>query len=292
LADPAAPNLRWKAGLPGGYLLEVVMREITKDYYERLYQELTVKVAWKPLACTIAERIWSEQDLYQGAVNSLEGSAFHRVPWIFVALVHQMEAGGNFHRQILNGEFWNQKTSLWPSGLGPWASWRQAARDGLVFHLNEEDRWDGIADLGYQLERWNGLGYADRGLHSPYLVSGSEQGDGVGKFVRDGVYDPAASSKQVGAYVILKVLCEIFDPPLSRLGFIEGPTQPFCPPFPIIYDPDGSRRSLVVKRMQEHLNGMSDEFGLASPPLVVDGWAGQKTSALFEQVYGQPLVKR
>jgi hypothetical protein len=52
------------------------------------------------------------------------------------------------------------------------------------------------------LERYNGLGYASRGLPSPYIWSGTDQYKS-GKYIRDGVYDPNAVDRQLGCAGLL-----------------------------------------------------------------------------------------
>ena len=56
-----------------------------------------------------------------------------------------------------------------------------------------------------KLEEYNGLGYAARGLPSPYLWSGTDQYKS-GKYVRDGVYDPNAVDSQFGCAGLLKAM--------------------------------------------------------------------------------------
>jgi hypothetical protein len=55
------------------------------------------------------------------------------------------------------------------------------------------------------LEAYNGWGYVKKGINSPYLWSGTNHYTS-GKYVRDGVFDPRAVSKQLGAVCMLKEL--------------------------------------------------------------------------------------
>src|SRR4029077_15766876 len=54
-----------------------------------------------------------------------------------------------------------------------------------------------IGPLLTKLEEYNGLGYAARGVPSPYVWSGTDQYRS-GKYVRDGIYDPNAVDSQPG----------------------------------------------------------------------------------------------
>ena len=53
-----------------------------------------------------------------------------------------------------------------------------------------------------KLEEYNGLGYASRGVPSPYVWSGTDRYRS-GKYVRDGVYDPNTVDSQLGCAGLL-----------------------------------------------------------------------------------------
>ncbi|CCE04148.1 conserved hypothetical protein [Bradyrhizobium sp. STM 3843] len=55
------------------------------------------------------------------------------------------------------------------------------------------------------LEQYNGLGYARRGVPSPYVWAGTNQYQS-GKYVRDGVYDPAVVDRQLGCAGLLMAM--------------------------------------------------------------------------------------
>jgi len=55
------------------------------------------------------------------------------------------------------------------------------------------------------LEEYNGLGYASRGVPSPYVWSGTDQYRS-GKYVRDGDYDPNAIDSQPGCAGLLMAM--------------------------------------------------------------------------------------
>ena len=71
------------------------------------------------------------------------------------------------------------------------------------------------------LEQYNGLGYAARGLPSPYLWAGTDQYR-AGKYVRDGVYDFHAVDSQAGCAGLLLAL-RALDP---TVGFAGVPVAP------------------------------------------------------------------
>jgi len=156
-------------------------------YYENLFKTMVVLPDWEA-------RIGQAIRLI--GINSHRYSGFG-IPWQYVGILHYLEAGCRFDRQILNGQPWNQRTTIAPIGKGPWESWGGSTTAALKHrHIR------GLADL----EAWNGWGYARRNVNSPYLWSGSNHGIGTGKYVADGKYDPAAVSKQLGAAVLLHAL--------------------------------------------------------------------------------------
>ena len=66
------------------------------------------------------------------------------------------------------------------------------------------------------LEGYNGLGYASRGVPSPYLWAGTNQYK-AGKYVRDGVYDPSHVDVQPGCAGMLLAMMKI-DPSIKMTG--------------------------------------------------------------------------
>lgn len=132
------------------------------------------------------------------------------VPWDVIAVIHYRESSGSFAGVLHNGEKiigTGKKTTLVPKGRGPFSSWEQAAVDALMnchpFAGKNKD-WSiaGTLDL---LERYNGLGYRNKGLPSPYLWAGTDQYV-KGKYVADGKYDPNFVDQQLGVAALLMKL--------------------------------------------------------------------------------------
>jgi hypothetical protein len=55
------------------------------------------------------------------------------------------------------------------------------------------------------MEQYNGLGYAYKGLPSPYVWSGTDQYT-KGKYIRDKVFDPNVVDKQLGVAGLIRSL--------------------------------------------------------------------------------------
>jgi lysozyme family protein len=134
-----------------------------------------------------------------------------RIPWHFIGLIHCMESNFNFGTHLHNGDSLMHRTVNVPKGLpsvevaDPPFAWTTSATDALTRKgFQTQTNWSLPAQL-FRLEQYNGFGYRMRGKASPYLWSFSDRYTG-GKFVKDGVFDPAAMSKQCGAAILLKRL--------------------------------------------------------------------------------------
>lgn len=134
------------------------------------------------------------------------------IPWWYVGIVHGLEGSFSFETHLHNGDPLTDRTKREPAGRPPTGtppfSWVDSARDALTL-----ERLDGLADwsLGAaldRLEQFNGLGYRNLGIPSPYLWSFSQHYI-KGKFVRDREFDPEAVSRQCGGAVLLRRLVEL-----------------------------------------------------------------------------------
>jgi len=189
------------------------MRDGSLDYYKRLYETVEIIPGRLDQVRRETDRIMSGMTAYKTA------EAKSGVPWVFPACIHELEADCNFRLQILNGEPWDRKTRMVPKGLGPWDSWADATVYAFQKKRKDDPTWKPLDELSdwtvqqclLQWERWNGGGYRRRGLNSPYLWAGCNHGVGVGYYTSDGKYSPTASSKQIGAGVLLWYLKHRFN---------------------------------------------------------------------------------
>lgn len=149
----------------------------------------------------IAERIIANKSVYED-IEKATG-----VPWWFIGMVHYRESNLNMATNIANGQRWDRKTTIVPKGRGPFKSFREAAIDALVkcapYAAKNKD-WSAAGALT-MFEKYNGLGYANKGIPSPYVWSGTDQYV-RGKYVRDHVFDPNVVDVQMGGAGILKFL--------------------------------------------------------------------------------------
>lgn len=120
--------------------------------------------------------------------------------------IHAREGGCDFGTYLHNGEPLGQTTTLVPEGIFfRKDQWEDAALDALKRE---------IKDFGYETpkslpewmsfsEKYNGLGYEDQGVASPYVLAGTD-GYNKGKYVRDGVYDANYKDSQLGVTALIK----------------------------------------------------------------------------------------
>jgi lysozyme family protein len=126
------------------------------------------------------------------------------VPWFVIAVIHERESSQDWFANLAQGDPWNRVSIHVPAGRGPFKSWEEAAVDALAncapYAAHNKD-WS-IGGALTELEQYNGLGYASRGVPSPYLWSGTNQYRS-GKYIRDGVYVSNAVDSQPGCAGLL-----------------------------------------------------------------------------------------
>jgi lysozyme family protein len=162
------------------------------------------------------------------------------VPWFVIAVIHMRESSRSFLGVLHNGERiigTNRQTRLVPKGRGPFATWEEAAVDALVncapYAARNKD-WS-IGGTLTMLEQYNGLGYAAKGLPSPYVWAGTDQYV-KGKYVADGKFDPNAVDAQPGcAGMILAIMAADAS---VKFGEVAAPTRPLEPAPPVMPGPE------------------------------------------------------
>ncbi len=140
------------------------------------------------------------------------------IGWLFIACSHYRESSQDFTKNLGQGDPLGEVTTHVPAGRGPFTgptAFEDGAVDALVNcapHAARLTDWS-IGGMLTNLERYNGTGYFNRGVPSPYVWSGTDQYQ-AGKYVADGVYDPTEVDKQLGcAGLILSVM--VLDPSIK-----------------------------------------------------------------------------
>ena len=184
----------------------------------------------------VADRLVGARARYK-AVEARTG-----VPWFIVAVIHQRESSGSFAGVLHNGEKiigTGKVTKLVPKGRGPFSSWEEAAVDALVnchpYAARNKD-WSPGGALAL-LEQYNGLGYYNKGIPSPYIWAGTNQYQ-KGKYVADGKFDPNHVDQQLGCAGIIKAMNTI-DPSVKFTGSAAPPPPDIPAPEPAQPAPSG-----------------------------------------------------
>jgi lysozyme family protein len=180
------------------------------------------KLTRKSLSDSAAKRLVAAKERYQ-AVEHATG-----VPWFVIAVIHERESSQSWKGSLAQGDPWDKVSVHVPAGRGPFGSWESAAIDALVNcppQLAKREDWS-LAGILIGLNLYNGVGYAVRGVPSPYLWAGTDQYKS-GKYVSDGKYDPSHVDQQLGCVALLLSMME-----LDRSIVIDG--KPVAPePIPV-----------------------------------------------------------
>ncbi len=128
------------------------------------------------------------------------------MPAELIASIHWREGSGNFDTYLHNGQKLGQVTTAVPKGIY-FEDWTTAAIDAVTNYgsdLSSIDPNDINTYYNYA-EHYNGMGYHNKGLPSPYVWAGTSNYQS-GKYVADGKFDPNYVDQQLGVAVMLQAL--------------------------------------------------------------------------------------
>ncbi len=181
----------------------VITGDTANPDFQKLWDTCEIKLERMSAAQYLAVRITKNQGRY-AAISSATG-----VPWQVVGLLHLMESNCNFNAHLHNGDPLSARTVQVPADRpktgNPPFTFEESAIDALGFdRAGEVKDWGIVATLKFA-ERYNGLGYRNKGIYSPYLWSYTNHYS-CGKYIADGVWSKTAVSDQCGIVPVLKLL--------------------------------------------------------------------------------------
>lgn len=158
------------------------------------------------LVDSVAHRLCAAKSRYQTV------EAKTNVPWAVIAVIHERESSQSWAASLAQGDRWDRESIHVPAHRGPFPSWEAAAEDALVICPPHAANWHdwSIGGALTLLEQYNGLGYAARGIPSPYVWASTDQYHS-GKYIADGHFDPNAIDHQLGTAALLASM-SVIDP--------------------------------------------------------------------------------
>lgn len=160
-----------------------------------MWQKCQIKPARLTEMKHLADIIASYRAQFYDPVEKATG-----VPWYVVGAIDCREEDFKHGSYLGNGDPLYRVTTHVPRGRGPFSSWFAGAID--AFHLDGMDHlpagghWDIVTAL-IKCEGYNGLGYASKGLPSPYVWGGTNIQQ-AGKYTSDGHFSAATWDTQPG----------------------------------------------------------------------------------------------
>ena len=162
-----------------------------------------------PTLDSVAKRLVANKGRYVN-VENIAG-----VPWAIIAVIHERESSQSWTAQLSQGDPLNKPSIHIPRNRGPFKSWEDGAVDALMHCAPFLSKWEdwSIGGALCSLDGYNGEGYWNMGLPSPYIWSSTNQYT-HGKYIADGHFDPNAVDHQLGcAGLLLRMIVQ--DPSIS-----------------------------------------------------------------------------
>lgn len=164
------------------------------------------------------------------------------IPWFVIAVAHYRESTANFSKQLAQGDPLNQVSTHVPRGEGPYGA--HGGHDAFYWSAivalegsgaTTWDDWSAGGTLTFLEIKYNGPAYANHGVPSPYIWSGTDQYS-IGKVEVDGGPIMPVVDKQLGCAGIIRYMAGL-DASITFTGApppppIAKPSQPIPAPTP------------------------------------------------------------
>lgn len=196
-----------------------IIYDDVKDEIQRMWNACKIRPEKAQAVRSEADRVIANRKVYEGI------SAKTQVPWWFIGLIHGMECSFSLSKHLHNGDSLKARTWQVPAGR-PKEGSPPFTFEGSAIDALQVDGFAGKTDwpltmVLFRLERYNGFGYRKKfGFASPYLWSYTNHFTS-GKYVKDGVFDANATSKQCGAAAMLQDLVQ-----RGIVSFDDKPAEP------------------------------------------------------------------
>ena len=180
-----------------------VLSRLLRQEYQQRFDSAKVLPARQETVTQSVRKILDNRARYERITRSIT------MPWYFLAIIHGLEADFRFDLHLHNGDPLTGRTTHVPAGRPaqgtPPFSWEESAMDAIA--VNRYDKWNDwtIAGMMVAWERYNGFGYRNYGIHSPYVWACTDLYT-KGRYIADGRFDANAESRQCGAVAVLKGL--------------------------------------------------------------------------------------
>lgn len=149
---------------------------------------------------------WEKNHARYEGISSSSG-----IPAKLIAALHWRESTGDFGTYLHQGDPLGKAAVNEPADIPLFKEWEPAAEHALGLKNKTRDAFkigtgtqDEAALMSYA-ERYNGLGYHNKGVPSPYVLTGTDQYKS-GKFVADGVYDGDHKDDQLGVLGMMRAI--------------------------------------------------------------------------------------
>lgn len=219
------------------------------------------------------------------------------VPIVWMAASFERESSSNFNDSPAQGDPWHEVSTHVPKGRGPFTSWAASAID--AYHIDSLDQvgaanW-AAARACFEGELFNGFGYRQHGIHSPYLWAGTNN-YASGKYTSDGHFDPSAVDHQLGIVPMMIQMIKL----MPSLDF-SMPPPPMAAPVGVgdhvDHDTAWVQHALNTLKIDGTPLTEDNNYGRATRRVViayqkhkgiaVDGFAGPVTVATLENDLGE-----
>lgn len=177
----------------------VILTDAWRKQYEDDFATMKVHPDKWTEARSVAKRLSSNEARYAPAASGTG------VPWYLIAILHEREASGDFAKYLGDGEPLDRVTHDVPRGRGPFHTFNDGCIDALKYDGFDKVRDWSIGSVLFHMEAFNGEGYHDHGIPSPYVWAGSNKYS-RGKYLSDNKFSYKAVDRQLGGAVILAAI--------------------------------------------------------------------------------------